>query len=141
MLSHLKEVHSRKKYALVIASEGIEVPGEIETEDKLDDFGHIILKKRGVGEQLAGFIEKNIGIETRFAVIGHMQRGGYPTLFDRMLGTRVGVKAAELVNNNDFGKMAALCGNNIVGVPIEEATGKLKTVTEDWINLMEIFFK
>jgi len=141
MCEHLKKAHSQKKYALVVASEGAKVPGLKAEKEELDEFGHMILKKRGVGEQLADLIEKTTGIETRVAVIGHIQRGGSPTLFDRMLGTRVGVKAAELVNKSDFGKMVALRGNDIIGVPIEEATSKLKIVTEDWINLMEVFFK
>lgn len=110
-------------------------------KEELDEFGHMILKKRGVGEQLADVIEKSTGIEARVAVIGHIQRGGAPTLFDRILATRVGVKAAELVQESKFGQMVALKGNEIVSVALEEATAKLKTVTDDWIKLMEVFFK
>jgi 6-phosphofructokinase 1 len=69
-----------------------------------------------------------------------MQRGGSPTLFDRMLGVRVGVKAAELVRDAQFGQMSALVGNKIVGVPLEQATGALKTVSADWNELMEVLF-
>jgi 6-phosphofructokinase 1 len=69
-----------------------------------------------------------------------MQRGGAPTLFDRMLGVRVGVKAAELVRDGQFGQMSALVGNKIVGVPLEKATGELKTVSSDWNGLMEVLF-
>ena len=75
--------------------------------------------------------------ETRGAVIGHIQRGGPPTLFDRILGTRVGVKAAELVAAGDFGKMVALRGDAVVGVSLEEATAKLKTVTPEWLALAD----
>ncbi|HEY8202599.1 MAG TPA: 6-phosphofructokinase, partial [Actinomycetota bacterium] len=81
------------------------------------------------------------GIETRSAVIGHIQRGGSPTLFDRMLGMRVGVYAADLVAEGRWGDMAALRGNDIVGVPLEEATGQLKVVTPDWMRFLEVFSK
>lgn len=141
MCSHIKKVHARKKYALVVASEGIKIPGGGAGKEEIDEFGHMILKKRGVGEQLADLIEKNTGAETRVAVIGHIQRGGTPTLFDRVLATRVGVKAAELVNEGKFGQMVALRGNNVVPVSLEEATAKLKTVTDEWIKFMEVFFK
>ena len=93
-----------------------------------------------MGERIAQFIEKQTGIETRHAVIGHMQRGGAPTLFDRMLGTRVGMKAADLVHAGDFGKMAALVNNQYVGVPLESATGELKTVNKEWFDVMEVMF-
>lgn len=93
-----------------------------------------------MGERIADFIEKNTGFETRSAVIGHMQRGGAPTLFDRILGTRVGIKAAELVRDGDFGKMSALVGNKIVGVPLADATGELKTVSKEWFDMMEVLF-
>jgi 6-phosphofructokinase 1 len=141
MCEHLKAVHARKKYALVVASEGIKVPGVEEGEEELDEFGHMILKKRGVADQLTDLIENRTGIETRSAVIGHMQRGGPPTLFDRMLGTRVGVAAADMVAEGRFGHMAALKGNDVVPVPLSEATARLKTVTPDWVRLMEVFFK
>jgi len=106
----------------------------------VDQFGHIILKERGMGEKIAKYIEDKTGIETRHAVIGHMQRGGQPTLFDRILATRVGIKAAELIRDEDFGKMAALVGNKIVGVPLKDATGKLKVVSEEWFKLADLLF-
>jgi 6-phosphofructokinase 1 len=141
MCEHLKKVHARKGVALVITSEAVEIPGKEAGKEELDDFGHMILKKRGVGEQIAEIIEKETKIETRVAVIGHIQRGGAPTTFDRILGTRVGVKAAELVQAGDFGKMAALRGNDVVGVSLEEATSKLKIVPPEWLKLNKIFFK
>lgn len=141
MCDHLTAVHAKNKVALVIASEGIKVPGVDEGSEELDDFGHMILRNRGVGEQLATLIEKETGIECRFAVIGHMQRGGAPTLFDRILGLRVGAKAADLVAAGDFGKMAALRGNDVVGVPLEEATGTLKIVPQEWSDFASVFFK
>ncbi|MFH1259953.1 MAG: ATP-dependent 6-phosphofructokinase [Elusimicrobiota bacterium] len=141
MCQHLKEVHARKKYALVVVSEGVQLPGDKEEKEQLDEFGHMILKSRGIGEQLAALIEGKTKIETRLAVIGHIQRGGGPTLFDRILGTRVGVKAAELVKEGKFGQMVALRGNDVLGVSLEEATSKLKIVDPKWMELMEVLFK
>ena len=142
MLRKLKESYARKRFALVITSEAAELPaaGEDNIKHQLDQFGHRILKDRGMGEHIASFIEKNTGIETRTAVIGHMQRGGAPTLFDRMLATRVGLKAADLVHTGQFGLMSALVGNQIVGVPLENATGELKVVSKEWFDMMEVLF-
>jgi len=141
MCEHLKKVYERKKTALVVVSEGVVLSGLKTEKEELDEFGHMILKKRGIGEQVADVIEKNTGIETRVAVIGHIQRGGSPTLFDRMLGLRVGVKSVELVLEGKFGYMVALKGNDVVPVPLEEATGQLKTVDAKWIQWMKHFFK
>ncbi len=141
MCEHLKKVYERKRTALVVVSEGVILPGIKAEKEELDEFGHMILKKRGIGEQVADIIEKTIGIETRVAVIGHIQRGGSPTLFDRMLGLRVGVKAVELILEGKLGYMVALKGNDVVPVPLEEATGKLKTVDQSWLNWMKYFFK
>ena len=135
MVKRLKEAHTRKKVALVITSEAVDL-GDTGKEE-LDEFGHMILKKRGVAERISELIEKRTGIETRGAVIGHMQRGGAPTLFDRILGTRVGVKAAELVHAGTFGNMVALKGDAVVAVSLEAATAKLKTVPPEWLKLSD----
>ncbi|HNW43576.1 MAG TPA: ATP-dependent 6-phosphofructokinase [Elusimicrobiales bacterium] len=142
MLKKIKDAYARKRYALVVTSEAAELPevGEGASKREVDQFGHAILKDRGMGERIASFIEKNTGIETRSAVIGHMQRGGAPTLFDRMLATRVGLKAADLVHAGQFGQMSALVGNQIVGVPLEKATGALKVVSKEWFDMMEVLF-
>jgi 6-phosphofructokinase 1 len=136
MIRRLQEAHARKKVALVVASEAVDL-GESGKEE-LDEFGHMILKKRGVAERLSELIEGKTGIETRAAVIGHMQRGGPPTLFDRILGTRVGVKAAQLAAEGKFGQMVALRGNEVSGVPLEKATGTLKTVPAEWLALADL---
>jgi ATP-dependent phosphofructokinase / diphosphate-dependent phosphofructokinase len=135
MAAKVKAAHARKKVALVVCSEAVDMGGS--GEEKLDEFGHMILKERGVGEKLAKIIEKDTGIETRHAVIGHIQRGGAPTLFDRMLGTRVGLKAAELVHEGKWGQMVALRGTEVLGVSLEEATSKLKTVPSEWFDVMD----
>lgn len=141
MCKHLKKVHKRKNYAVVVTSEGIKIPGMKVEKEELDQFGHMILRKRGVGEDLASVIEEKTGIETRAAVIGHIQRGGPPTLFDRMLGTRCGVRAADLVAKGKFGRMVALRGNEIIDIPLEKAVAKLKTVDKKWWDLAKVFFK
>jgi phosphofructokinase-like protein len=141
MCTHLKKVHDRDHVAIVVTSEAVELPGMDTQRETLDQFGHMLLKNRGLGEKVAEIIEKDTGIETRSAVIGHVQRGGSPTLFDRILGTRVGVKAAELVSQGKFGQMVALRGNEVVGVSLEEATAKIKTVPPTWLALADTFFK
>jgi 6-phosphofructokinase 1 len=135
--SKIESAFQRKGYALAITSEAAELPGGPDEKGPVDEFGHTILKERGLGESLAKLIEKTTGIETRHAVIGHIQRGGPPTLFDRMLATRAGVKAAELVHEGRFGLMAAMRGTEVIGVPLAEATAKLKTVTPEWLALAD----
>ena len=142
MAAHLQEAKKRgKRYAIIVVSEGVELPKGNKDEEELDEFGHMLLKERGIADAIAEFINDKTGWDTRTAVIGHMQRGGPPTLFDRMLGTRVGAKAVDLVHEKKFGQMAALVGNEIVGVDLKEAVGKQKVVTEDWIKFAKIFFK
>ncbi|MFH1620020.1 MAG: ATP-dependent 6-phosphofructokinase [bacterium] len=144
MVDKLRKAYGRKKYAIVVASEAAELP--VIGEDihlhrhKLDEFGHQILKERGVAEKLSALIEKKTGMETRSAVIGHIQRGGSPTLFDRMLATRVGLKAAELVHEGKFGLMVALQGCEVKGVPLEVAVGRLKTVSKEWLDIADMLF-
>jgi phosphofructokinase-like protein len=135
MAAAAKAAHARKNVALIVCSEAVDMGDS--GEEKLDEFGHMILKERGVGEKLAKIVEKATGIETRHAVIGHIQRGGAPTLFDRILGTRVGLKAAELVDAGQFGQMVALRGTDVKGVSLEEATAKLKTVPAEWFAIMD----
>ncbi len=142
MAKKLLKAYKRKKYATVVASEAVEVPEVIEEihlhKHELDEFGHRILKERGVAEKIGALIEKKTGIETRSAVIGHIQRGGPPTLFDRMLSVRVGMKAAEFLSKKQYGVMTALKGENVVAVPLEAAVGRLKTVTKDWMEFADI---
>jgi 6-phosphofructokinase 1 len=141
MCAHLKVAHARKGVALVVASEGTELPQYKNVKQELDQFGHMLLKDRGVGDDLAKLIEEKTGIETRSATIGHMQRGGPPSLFDRILATRVGAFASDLVAKGDFGKMAAIRGTEVIAVPLKEATGTLKVVTPEWLKFAEVFWK
>lgn len=139
MIAQVMTAYRRKKYAFVVVSEGITVTEN--KNEKLDDFGHMLLQNRGVGPEVAHVIEEKTGISTRSATIGHIQRGGSPTLFDRILGTRVGVKAIDMIHAGEFGKMAALQGTDIVAIPLVEAVGKLRTVPREWIALLEVLSK
>jgi 6-phosphofructokinase 1 len=141
MCAHLQRVRARgKKYALVVCSEGTELPSEGE-EKAVDDFGHVNLSDRSVGEFVAEQITQKTGWESRHAVVGHVHRGGAPTLFDRILGMRVGMKAAELVHDKQFGQMAALVGTEVKGVDIVGATAVLKTVPPALVQAMKTTFK
>ena len=131
-----------KSFSIVVVSEGYEltyssgerqlVAGEARATDQ---FGHVVLG--GVGDALAREIEERTGYETRVTVLGHVQRGGTPTPRDRVLATRYGLKAAELVETGSFGRMAALHGDEIVDISLEEATKELKTVTPGWYAVAE----
>lgn len=137
----IKKRHARgKDFSIVVVAEGAQFKDQnLATQSgKLDEFGHVRLS--GIGERLGALIEKQTGYETRVTVLGHIQRGGSPTAFDRVLGTRFGVKAVELVLAGRFGRMVSLQGNKIVDVPLEEGTGKLKTVDPEFYNLAKIFF-
>ncbi|MDD4979952.1 MAG: ATP-dependent 6-phosphofructokinase [Candidatus Omnitrophica bacterium] len=137
----IKKRHTRGKlFSIVVVAEGAKFKEGtmITQEEKLDEFGHVRLG--GIGESLGQEIEKRTGYETRVSVLGHIQRGGTPSAFDRVLGTRFGVKAVELIKNKKFGRMAALVGNKIVDVAIEEAVSALKTVDMELYSIAKEFF-
>ncbi len=140
MCEHLKVAYARKGYGIVVASEGVELPNLDESEAKLDSFGHVILSDRNVGETIASEIEKRTGFETRSAVTGHIQRGGPPSAFDRVLASRLGIRAAQCVYEKDFGKMVAVRGTEIVAVDIEKAVGVLRTVPLDLYETAKTLF-
>jgi 6-phosphofructokinase 1 len=125
-LDHMCAVLKRRReegklYGLVVVSEGAHLPqaGTVEDEDMIDEFGHA--KLGGIGEIVAGLIEQRLKVETRSVTLGHLQRGGAPSAYDRVLATRFGIKAAELVLTGRFGQMASLRGTEIVAVPLSEA--------------------
>ena len=134
-----------KDFSIVVVSEGYELTYE-SGERRLvagearetDQFGHVVLG--GVGDALGHEIEQRTGFETRVTVLGHVQRGGTPTPRDRVLATRYGLKAADLVHEGRFGQMAALLGDAIVDVPLSEATATLKTVPPHWYETARAFF-
>lgn len=137
----IKKRHERgKTFSIIVVAEGAELKdkGMVTQEEKLDAFGHVRLG--GIGHIIGEKIEEKTGYETRVTVLGHVQRGGSPTAFDRVLGTRFGVKAVELVAEGNFGQMVSLQGNKIISVPIQEAVGTLKTVDMDLYEIGKVFF-
>jgi ATP-dependent phosphofructokinase / diphosphate-dependent phosphofructokinase len=144
--AELKRRHDRgKDFSIVVVSEGYELTyasGETrqvaQAAPESDQFGHVRLG--GVGDQLAREIEDRTGYETRVTVLGHVQRGGSPTPRDRVLATRYGLKAADLVHEEAWGTMAALQGDAIVSVPLADAVAELKTVPSHWYDVAKAFF-
>jgi 6-phosphofructokinase 1 len=142
----LRRRHERgKDFSIVVVSEGYELTyasGETrvvaEEARASDQFGHVRLG--GVGDALAQEIEERTGFETRVTVLGHVQRGGSPTPRDRVLATRYGLKAADLVHEEKWGSMAALHGDAIVDVPLAEAVAEPKTVPPAWYDVARAFF-
>lgn len=138
----LAKRHARGRvFSIVVVSEGFKLPEEglfVTKSQKLDQFGHVQLG--GIGEVIANLIEDHTGFETRVTVLGHVQRGGSPTAYDRVLGTRYGVKAVELVEERKFGLMVSLRGTNICSVPLGRAMRKLKLVDPELVRTAEIFY-
>jgi 6-phosphofructokinase 1 len=124
---------------IVVAEGAIPQDGDMVTKDaKLDAFGHV--KLSGIGDWLSEKIEERTGHEARTTILGHIQRGGTPTAFDRVLATRFGLQAITAASEGDWGKMVALHGTDIVRVPLASATEKLKTVPLERYQETEIFF-
>jgi len=141
----LSRRHERgKDFSIVVVSEGYELTYEsgerrtVTQDESTDAFGHVRLG--GVGHQLASEIEERTGYETRVTVLGHVQRGGTPTARDRVLASRYGLKAADLVHEEQWGQMAALRGDEVVAVSLREATAELKTVPPEWYDVAKAFF-
>jgi len=129
-----------KRFSIVVVAEGAQIErGKDQTvSEELDEFGHARLG--GIGAYLAKEIERRTKIETRVTVLGHIQRGGTPTARDRVLATRYGVFAADLVRDGRWGQMAALRGDEIVSVSLDEATKELHLVDPRLYEIAEVFF-
>ena len=129
-----------KGFSIVVVAEGAHIKGwaKAQKTSKKDAFGHTRLG--GISHILGEEIEKRTGFETRVTELGHIQRGGSPSAFDRVLGTRFGVKAVELVKQKKFGYMAALKGSQITAVKIKNATSKLKVVDKKLYLMANKFF-
>jgi len=125
---------------IVVVAEGAQpLEGQMQLHNQeLDAFGHVRLG--GIGQWLAGQLEQRTGKEARAVVLGHVQRGGTPTAFDRVLATRFGLEAIDAVNEGDFGRMMALRGTDIVRVPLADGTRELKTVPLERYTEAEVFF-
>lgn len=135
------EKRFQTEYApIVVVAEGATpLEGQMVLQDQeLDSFGHVRLG--GIGQWLANEVEARTGKESRTVVLGHIQRGGTPTAFDRVLATRFGLGAIDTAHDGDWGKMVALRGTDIVRVPLAEATAELKTVPPQRYAEAEVFF-
>ncbi len=145
----IKKRHERgKNFSIVVVAEGAEYPKDApDADDKgglvfqhtaKDAFGHERLG--GIGNKLARAIEQETGYETRVTVLGYIQRGGTPTAFDRVLGTRFGVLAADLVHSKQFGKMTSLHGDTVIPVELSHALDGLKRVDTELYKVARTFF-
>jgi 6-phosphofructokinase 1 len=139
LMTRVRAALGARGYALVVASEGIDLGARRGSAGAKDEFGHELLREREVGAELARRIQEATGVETRSAQIGHIQRGGAPELFDRILATRLGACAVDLALAGRFGEVAVLRGPAVVGIPLDEALGHPKTVTADWLDLVHTF--
>jgi ATP-dependent phosphofructokinase / diphosphate-dependent phosphofructokinase len=135
-----------RTFSIIVVAEGAELSKEdfensklVTQDEKLDAFGHVRLG--GIANVLAELIEKKTEVETRAVTLGHIQRGGSPTAFDRVLGSRFGVYSVEMVKEGKFGRMAALKGTEITDIPIEEAVNTLKTVNDNFYEVARVFFR
>jgi ATP-dependent phosphofructokinase / diphosphate-dependent phosphofructokinase len=137
----IRQQHARGKYySIVVAAEGAKFAAAKETHDgtsvvpggSFDEFGHARLG--GIGAALASEIEKRTGFETRAVVLGHTQRGGTPSAFDRVLATRYGLGAIDMVHRGEFGRMAALQGNKIISIPLAEAIASNRKVDKEILD-------
>jgi len=135
-----------RTFSIIVVAEGAKISASdkesaefILQDQKLDSFGHVRLG--GIANTLAEIIESKTGVETRATILGHVQRGGSPTAYDRVLGSRFGVHAVEMIKDGKFGRMAALRGTEIIDIPIEEAVSDLKTVDDRFYDVAKTFFR
>ena len=142
--AHVVQRFQTQYSPIIVVSEGavpVESSGEggmtLASQEK-DAFGHVRLG--GIGDRLAAEIERRTGEEARAVVLGHIQRGGTPTAFDRWLATRFGLQAADAVADGDFGTMVALRGTRIIRVPLSEGTKELKLVSPEEYAEAQVFF-
>ena len=139
LVARVQRAVALRGYALVVASEGIELGPRKGARGSQDEFGHELLREREVGAELARRIQDRSGVESRSAQIGHIQRGGAPELFDRILATRLGSTAVDLALAGRFGEVAVLRGPSVIGIPLAEAVASPKVVTPDWLDLLHTF--
>jgi 6-phosphofructokinase 1 len=140
VIDWVKSRFERQFAPIIVVAEGAVPEGgnEVLLTGEKDAFGHMQLG--GVGDWLAHEIAKATGKESRAVVLGHVQRGGTPTAYDRVLATRFGLHAVDAVADGDFGVMVALRGTDIVRVKLSEATAELKTVPTERYEEAEVFF-
>ena len=132
-----KRAAAGRSFSIIVVAEGAKIREyDVQRRSKADEFGHELLG--GIAQKLASALEERTGFETRVTVLGHIQRGGTPTAYDRVLATRYGVHASELVHTGQGGKMAALSGTEIRSVDLADAVARAKTVPEELSALAAI---
>src|SRR5262244_2069987 len=135
---------SGTSFSIVVVAEGTKIranpdePEHVVTSGALDEAGRVRLG--GVGQYVAQELERRTGFETRVSVLGHIQRGGSPTAHDRVLASRFGVHACDMVARGEFGRMAALRGNEVTSVPLVDAIRTLKRVPAEYFDVARVFF-
>ncbi|MGA8663444.1 MAG: ATP-dependent 6-phosphofructokinase [Thermoplasmata archaeon] len=139
LMARVRRAVASRGYALVVASEGIDLGPRRGSTGGKDEFGHELLQEREVGAEVARRIQEITSVETRSAQIGHIQRGGPPELFDRILATRLGAGAVDLALAGRFGEVAVLAGPVVRGIPLDQALGTPKVVPPDWLDLAHTF--
>lgn len=140
----IRQRHERGRYfSIVVVAEGAKFStgsgAPVAQEMGKDEFGHV--KLGGIANVLAREIEKRTGFETRAVVLGHIQRGGSPSAFDRVLATRYGLGAIDMVHRGEFGSMAALRANKIISIPLQDAISKNRVVDDEMIQIMDGLFQ
>jgi len=139
---HLAKRHAAgKTFSLVVVAEGAEVPDLVtRTPNEVDPFGRPRYDRRGIGESLAIEIERRTGYETRHVMLGHLQRGGSPSVFDRVLASRLGVAAVDMVKNFQFGQMATRKNDRFLTVPLSRVASHIQVADKKYYDLAKIFF-
>jgi phosphofructokinase-like protein len=145
VVSSIVKRHARgEEFSVIVVAEGAKlkdrkgVGKDIAQSLEKDEFGHVRLG--GIAYTLSLVIEERTGFECRNVILGHIQRGGTPTASDRVLSTRYGIHAIDLVHRRKFGKMTALHGTKIVAIPLVDAMKSIKTIDEDFYKISEVFF-
>jgi 6-phosphofructokinase 1 len=140
-------LHRRRQegenYSIIAVAEGAEVAGLAGPEPsgaQSDAFGHVQLSRRGIGERLGGQLEADTGFETRVTVLGHTQRGGTPSAYDRVWATRVGVAAYRLLREGTFGGIPVKRGDSVITARLDEVVASPRLVPEDLYRLAQIFY-
>jgi 6-phosphofructokinase len=141
VIRHLEHRMQSRRFSIIVVAEGATIAGvePAAAGGQVDQFGHAQLATRGIGTRLAEAIEQRTGVEARVTVLGHVQRGGSPSMFDRVLATRMGATAVDWVHEGRTGVMTAAQGLDIVPVPFAEVIGHNRTVDRRFYRLVRQF--
>jgi 6-phosphofructokinase 1 len=141
VVHHIQHRMDARQFSIVVVAEGAHIDG-VDSSDaagRVDQFGHAQLATRGVGTRLAEAIEERVSVEARVTVLGHVQRGGSPSMFDRVLASRMGAAAVDFLHEGRSGVIAAIHGLDIVPVPLSDVLGHNRTVDRRFFKLVRQF--